>query len=133
MHDDVRVPVIRISSLVIRCVNPFFVLVRGWVQDLFFFELLGDLHRAATFHAEIKDVPDDLRRFLIHDPFLWILRIFPIAVRNVRCQVLTAFAFGLVDRSNLPAGVAGVELVEPVADSGKVIVDTVSGEKLRAE
>ena len=78
-------------------------------------------------------MPDDLRRFLIHDPFLWILRIFPIAVRNVRRQVLTAFAFGLVDRSDLSASVAGVELVEPVADSGKVIVDTVSGEKLRAE
>ena len=39
--------------------------------------------------------------------------------------MLTAFAFGLVDRADLPAGITGIELVEPVSDSGEVIVDAV--------
>ena len=40
-------------------------------------------------------------------------------------QMLTSFAHGLVDRMVILAGDAGVELVEPITDSSKVMVDAV--------
>ena len=84
------------------------MLVCGWVQDLFFFELLGDLHRAAAFHAEIKDVPGDLRGFLINDPlqsrFCWTKNWPCLALRaepQSTFQVVRIDHFSICDNDKL--------------------------------
>ena len=125
VNNSIRVPMIRIGSFRIRRLDPFLALIRSWVQDLLFLQLLCDLHRAAAFHAKIKDVTDDLGCFLINDPFLLVFGILPIAIRRICGQPFAAFTLGFVDRADLPAGVTGIELVEPHADSGKVIVHAV--------
>ena len=114
-----------IGSFRIRRLDPFLALIRSWVQDLLFLQLLCDLHRPAAFHTKIKDVTDDLGCFFINDPFLLVFGILPIAIRRVCGQPFAAFTLGFVDRADLPAGIAGIELVEPHADTGKIVVHTV--------
>ena len=94
-------------------------------QHLFFLEQVGDLGRAASFHAKREDALDHLCRFLIHDPFLRVVRIFDIAIRQKSGQRFPTLSLGLDDSPNLPAGISGIELVEPHANSGKVVVHTV--------
>ena len=99
-------------------------------QHLFFLEQVGDLRRAASFHAKREDTLDHLCRFLIHDPFLRVVRIFDIAIRQKSGQRFSALTLGLDDGPNFPAGIAGIELVEPHANSGKVVVHTVLIERI---
>ena len=105
--------------------DSLFVLVCSGSQNHFFLQLLCDLHRATAFHAKIKDVTDDLCGFFIDDPFLLVFGILPITIRRISGQPFAAFTLGLVDRADLPAGVTGIELVEPHADSGKTVVHAV--------
>ena len=56
---------------------------------------------------------------------LRICRVLDIAVRDIRCQRHAAFAFGLLHGPDFAAGIARVELVEPVLDSREVVVDAV--------
>ena len=125
VNNRIRVPMIWIGSFRIRRLDSFLALIRSRVQDLLFLQLLGDLHRAAAFHTKIKDVMDNLCGFFINDPFLLVFGILPITIRSIDGQSLAAFALGLVDRSDLPTGIASIELVEPHADSGKIVVNAV--------
>ena len=45
VNNSIRVPMIRIGSFRIRRLDPFLTLIRSWVQDLLFLQLLCDLHR----------------------------------------------------------------------------------------
>ena len=68
---------------------------------------------------------DDLGSFLIYDPFLFVFGILPITIRRICGQSFAAFTLGFVDRTDLPAGITGIELVEPHADSGEIVVHAV--------
>ncbi len=73
-------------------------------QDLFFPKLLCDLHRSPAFHTKVKDVFDHLGSLFINYPLFGVLRIFDISEGRISREVFTSFTFGLVDRSDLPAG-----------------------------
>ena len=125
VYNGIGIPMIRIGGFGIRSFDPILALICSRVKNHFFLQLFGDLHRAAAFHAKVKDVAHDLGGFLIDDPFFLVLRIFTVAVRRIDRQTLAAFALGLIDRSDLPTGIAGVELVEPHANPGKVVIHAV--------
>ena len=94
-------------------------------QNLLFTQLICNLRWASTFHAQVKDVFYNLGGFRANDPVPGSLWVFHIAVGNIGGQWNTPFAFCLVDCPDFPAGVTGVKFVEPVFDSGEVIVDAV--------
>ena len=65
---------------------------------------------------------DHLGGLFIYDPLFRILRIFDISEWRDRGQMFAAFTLGLIDRTDLPAGISGIEFIEPVSDSCEVIV-----------
>ena len=101
------------------------LVICGRSQHLFCFQLVGNLRWSSPFHAQVKDVFYNLGGFRVNDPVIGIFRVFHITVWNIGGQRNTPFPLCLVDCPDFPAGVTGIELVEPVLDSGEVIVDTV--------
>ena len=73
---------VRISRLRMICVSPFLQIVGRDIQHLFLCEQVCNLRRAAPFQAEFKYVFDHFCGFLIHDPFLWIVRVFDVTKWN---------------------------------------------------
>ncbi len=122
MYDLRAVPVAGILRDGIGHADPQFSLVCRRCQYLFRYELIRNLAGASAFHAQAEDMPDDLSGLGINDPMLWIRRVLHVPIGHIGGQRYALFAFCLVDRTNLPAGVAGEEFVEPVADTGKVVV-----------
>ncbi len=106
-------------------VAAFLQAIRSNRQHLFLSELICDLRRTASFHAKIKNVLDHFRCFFIHKPFLRIVWILDIAVWKKSGQRLAAFSLRLDNGADLPAGITGIELVEPHAYSGKIVVHAV--------
>ena len=51
--------------------------------------------------------------------------VLHIAIGHIERQRDALFALGFLDSTDLAAGVTGVKLVEPVFDSGKIVVHTV--------
>ena len=68
---------------------------------------------------------DHLGCLFINDPLFGILRIFDISEWRIGRKVFTALTLGLIDRTDLSAGVSCVEFVEPHPDPGEVIVHAV--------
>ena len=108
-----------------QCLPSRFQGIRRNGQHLLFGQLLCNLHRPPAFHTKIKDVSDHLGGLFIYDPLFGILRIFEIPEGRVGRQMLSTFTLGLVHRTDLPAGVSGIEFVEPHPDPREVIVHTV--------
>ena len=121
----VAVPPTRILRDSIGKIPPMTFLICRWGQHLFRFQLVGNLRWATPFHAQVKDVFYNLGGFRVNDPVLGIFRVFHITVWSIGGQRNAPLALRPVDGTDFPAGVTGVKLVEPVLDSGEVIVDTV--------
>ena len=100
-------------------------------QHFFLLEQLGDLRRTASLHAEREDAFDHLRGFLVHNPFLRIVRIFHIAIWQESGQRLAALSLCFDNCTDLAAGIAGIELIEPHSNPGKIIVYAVLVERIK--
>ena len=125
MNHGAAVPSVWIFGYSVGWINAMTFLVYSGSWHLFRFQLIGNLRWTSTFHAQFKDVLHNLGGFRVNDPVLRILRVLHIAIGNIGGQRNTPFPLCLVDGTDFPAGVTGVKLVEPVLDSGEVIVDTV--------
>lgn len=95
------------------------------VKYLFLFKLCGDLARTSALHTQVKDFPNDLCRFLINHPRLWIFGMLLISVRNIDGQTVATLALCLLHGSDFAAGIPRIKLVEPIPDSCKIVVDAV--------
>ena len=125
VDNGVWVPVAGVGPLLVGGLAALPVLVGRGGEYPRFRQRPGDLHRPPPLHAEGEDTLDHLCRFLVHKPALRGVGVFLVAVGDIRCQRLPALPLGLVHRPDLPAGVPRVKLVEPVFDSGKVVVHAV--------
>ncbi len=119
------VPAILILRSLMRCFSPLPLFIGGGVQHLFLFQQSGDLARPFSLHAECKNPPHHLCRFLVNHPFLRIVRVTLIAVGNVGGQALSTLSLCLVDGTDFAAGVFGIPLVEPVLDTCHVAIGAV--------
>lgn len=125
MDNGIRIPVVGVGVRLVRRPASLPVLVGRGCEYPFLPQRLGNLHRAASLHAEVKDVLDHLGRFLVHQPLRLVLLVLDIAVWGVYRQRLTALPLGLVYRAYLPAGVLGEKFIEPVFDTCHIIVHAV--------
>lgn len=122
---------VRIGWLRMIRVAAFLQIVGSDVQHLFLCEQICDLRRASPLHAKSENALDHLRGFLVHDPFLRVVRIFDVAEWDKGRQWFSALTLGLDDSPHLPAGVACIELVEPHANPGKIVVHAVLVERIK--
>ena len=125
MDNGIRIPVVGVGVRLVRRPASLPVLVGRGCEYPFLPQRLGNLHRAASLHAEVKDVLDHLGRFLVHQPLRLVLLVLDIAVWGVYCQRLAALPFGLVHRAYLAAGIFCKKLVEPVFYTSHVVVHAV--------
>jgi len=130
-HNGIAVPSAGIFRYGIRRVDTMASLIRRRSQNLLFSQHIGNLRRASSFHAQLKDIFHDLCCFRVNDPVLRILRIFHITVREVGCQRNTSLTPCLVHSTNLAAGVTGVKLVEPVLDACKIVVHAIRVRRIK--
>lgn len=101
------------------------LLVSGRRQHLIRSQLIGDLGRATALHAHGKDSLDHLCGLRIDEPVVGIVRVLHITIGDIDRQRDSFLALGLLDSTDLAAGVTGVKLVEPVFDPGEIVVHTV--------
>ena len=101
------------------------LLVSGRCQHLIRSQLIGNLGRATALHAHGKDPLDHLCGLRVDDPVVRVVRVLHIAIRHIDRQRDAFFALGLLNSTNLTAGITGVKLVEPVLDPGKIVVHAV--------
>ncbi|WP_202621171.1 hypothetical protein [Pseudoflavonifractor sp. 524-17] len=83
---------------------------------------LGDLRRPQAVHAQEENLLHDSRRFFVHYPAFFILRVFHVPIGWDGAKPLTRAALGLKGSPNFLAGVLGKHLVKYVADCGKLAV-----------
>lgn len=101
----------------------FFVSCRG--QNLILFQLIGDLLRASSLHAQIEDTLYNSGSFGVYDPVLGILRVLHIAVRDIDSQRNASFTLCFLHGSNFAAGVTGIKFIKPVFYSSKIVIDAI--------
>ena len=80
-----------------------------------------NLHGAFPRNTEVKDTPHHLCRFFVHNPFLFILRVFYVSIRRVAGDVLPGFAPHLYHCPDFLAGILGVVVVEYIFEHRKII------------
>ena len=118
-----RVPVIRFfrqrfsGTLGIMCLDG---------QDVFGGQQLGNLHRAFSRNAQVKNTLDDLGSSLVHNPLLFVRWVFHIPVGRISAEVFPSVSFGTHDGTDFLTGIAGVEVVEQVAERGKIVIPFVA-------
>ena len=118
-------PAIFVFRCLMRCFTPLPLFVGSGVEYLILFELCSNLARPFALHTERKNLFDNPCRFLVHNPLLRIIGMLFVSIRNIRCQPFTTLTLCLVDRTDFAAGIPRIKLVEPVPDSGKIVVDAV--------
>ena len=118
-------PAVWIIRLRVRRAHALPHFVGRGVEDFVLLKLRRDLAGASTLHAEREDPPDHLRRFLVDDPLLRVVRILCVPVGDVDGQLLAAFVLRLDDRTDFPAGILAEKLVKPVFQTGEVVVNAV--------
>ncbi len=101
------------------------LLVSGRRQHLIRSQLIGDLGRATALHAHGKDSLDHLCGLRIDEPVVGIVRVLHITIGDIDRQRDSFLALGLLNSTDLAAGVTGVKLVEPVLDPGEIVVHAV--------
>ena len=101
------------------------LLVSGGRQHLIGSQLIGDLGRATALHAHGEDLLDHLCGLRVDEPVVRIVGVLHIAVGHIDRQRDAFLALGLLDSTDLAAGVTGVKLVEPVFDPGEIVVHAV--------
>ena len=106
---------VREHGLIFQWVFPL-LFVSGRRQHLIRSQLIGDLGRATALHAHGKDPLDHLCGLRVDDPVLGIVRVLHVAIRDIGGQRHALFSLGLLDSTDLAAGVTGAKLVKKVAD-----------------
>ncbi len=64
-------------------------------------------------------------------PFLWIFRIFHVAIRHMGSQSFATLALCFLYRTNLSACILCEKFVEPVFNTGNVTVGTFGGDAVK--
>ena len=95
-------------------------------QDVLGSQQLCDLHGAFPRNAQVKNPFDDLGGFLVHDPLLFIRRVFHVPVGRIGAEVFPGISFGSHNSPDFLAGIAGVEVIEQITERGKIVVPFVA-------
>ena len=125
MNHGATVPSARIFRYSIGAVPALAFLIRRWGQNLLFSQHIGNLRRASSLHAQLKDIFHNLGCFRVNDPVLRILWVFHITVRDIGSQRNTTLTLCLIDSTDFSTGITGVKLIEPVLDACKIVVHAV--------
>ena len=80
--------------------------------DFILFQNTGDLRRPVTVQTKRKYPFDYFGGFLVHNPPLFVFRVFPVAVWWVGTEMFPRFSFGFHHRANFLACVFGVPFIE---------------------
>ena len=86
------------------------------------FQSFGDLRGTEAVHAPSKDLAHSLGCFLIHDPAVFVFRVFHVAVWRVSIEVFPCFPFGLHHSADFLACIFCIPLVDDVPKRGKLVV-----------
>ena len=78
-------PLVRISRRLVAGWQPFGMSISSRIQNLMLFQPLGNLCRPQTVNTEGENLLHDGCGFFIHDPFLFILRVFDVPVWGNGC------------------------------------------------
>lgn len=81
------------------------LLVSGGRQHLIGSQLIGDLGRATALHAHGEDLLDHLCGLRVDEPVVRIVGVLHIAVGHIDRQRDAFLALGLLDSTDLAAGV----------------------------
>ncbi len=98
-----------------------------------------DLCRPQSVNAEREHLLHNGGGFLVHDPLLFVLRVFHIPVGCVCAKTLAGFTLGLPCGTDFLAGVPCVHFAKHIADCGKLVLApcavyaVVDGDKVNAE
>ena len=103
-----------------------FCVVRFDGQNLTGGQCLCNLHRPFPRNTQIKNLFDDLGGFLVHNPLFLVVRVFHIPIGRIGAEVFPGVALCLHDGADFLAGIAGIEIVEQIAEWGKVVVALVA-------
>lgn len=112
MNHGATVPSARIFRYSIGAVPALAFLIRRWCQNLLFSQHIGNLRRASSLHAQLKDIFHNLGCFRVNDPVLRILWVFHITVRDIGSQRNTTLTLCLIDSTDFATGITGVKLIE---------------------
>ena len=103
------------------------------------FQPLGNLSRSQTVNTEGENLLHNRCGLFIHNPFLFVLRVFDIPIWGNGSQMFAGFSFTLPCGADLLGSIAGIHFVENIADSGKLILApgavnaVIDGNKVYAE
>ena len=95
-------------------------------QNVLSGQQLGNLHGAFSCNAQVENPFDDLGGFLVHNPFLFIHRVFLIPVGRIGAEVFPGVSFGPHNSPDFLAGISGVEVVEQITKRGEIVVPLVA-------
>lgn len=84
------------------------------------FQAFGNLRRSKAVHTPSKDLAHSLGCFLIHDPVVFVFRVFQIPKGRIGGQRCAGHSLALEHIAYLLAGVLSVPLVEQVLHRDKV-------------
>lgn len=122
MSDGGAVPHIRSAEFAFpRTIDALFTPIGDGGKDFLLGEYCGDLLRSITIQSHSEYSADYLGGLLIHDPPFGIVGVFLVAIRR-RPHRLTGIALDLVADPALLADVAGVPLIEQVADRRQLVL-----------
>ena len=89
-------------------------------QDIVLFKLGGNLLCSEPLQSHAVNAAHNLGCLVIHDPMLRIIRVLDVTIGRLAHR-LTGIALDLIADAPLFADIAGIPLVEQVADRGKLI------------
>lgn len=109
-------PCNRLRTPLVRLLRQRFSVPLGVVglnrRDVLDGQQLGNLHGAFFCNAQVENSFDDLGGFLVHNPFLFVRRVFHVPIGQIGAEMLPGVSFGLHDDPDFFAGIAGIEVVE---------------------
>lgn len=87
---------------------------------------LGNLHRAFPCNAQVKNPFNNFGGFLFHNLFLFIHWVFLIPIGWISAEVFPGISFVPHSSPDFFAGIAGIEVIEQIAERGKIVVPLVA-------
>lgn len=122
MSDSGAVPHIRPTEFAFpRTIDALFTPIGDGGKDFLLGEYCGDLLRSIAIQSHSEYAADHLGGLLIHDPLFGIVGVFLVAIGR-RPHRFAGVALDLVADPALLADVAGVPLIEQVADGCQFVL-----------
>ena len=87
--------------------------------------MIGNLRRASSVHAHLKDTLHNGCRFGVNQPGLRILLVLDVAVRNIGGQRYATFTLCFLHSTDFATGIFGEIFIEPVFDTCHVALGAV--------